>query len=99
MVPSTMDGPPITVPPLSKLQSTAPVLASRAYISPEFEPAYTTLFATLSAPRSILPGIGSAVCQRIFPVLGSRALHAPQVICCWDGANVDGSRSELAIAP
>jgi hypothetical protein len=42
-------------------------LAFIAYISPEYDPAYTTPLATLTAPVSIAPLLGSPVCQTIFP--------------------------------
>src|ERR1700739_2629291 len=98
MVPSTIEGPSITEPPLAKFQRIFPVLVSSAYICPELEPAYMTPFATLTEPLSMLPGVGSAVCQTIFPVATSSALHAPQVICCPEGTNVYGRRSLLEIA-
>src|SRR5258708_6980749 len=37
-----------------------------------------TPLATLTDPVSMVPTVGSAVCQRMFPVATSRALHAPQ---------------------
>ncbi len=76
------------MPPLAKFQRIRPVLVSSAYICPEYEPAYMTPLATLTDPVSMVPTVGSAVCQRMFPVATSRALHAPQVICCPEGAKV-----------
>src|SRR5882762_6980544 len=97
-VPSTIDGPSITVPPLAKFQRILPLVASSAYICPELEPAYMTPFATLTEPLSMLPAMGSADCQRIFPVATSNALHAPQVIFCPEGTKVYGRWSLFAIA-
>jgi hypothetical protein len=79
-VPFTIDGASITEPPLSKVKRTSPVRASSAYIAPEYDPAYKTPFATLTAPGSIAPGVGSGTCHRILPVRGSRAAHEPQLI-------------------
>src|SRR6202008_2899194 len=98
MVPSTMDGPSITEPPLAKFQRIFPVVVSSEYICPELEPAYITPFATLTEPLSMEPEVGSAVCQRIFPVATSSALHAPQVICCPEGTSVYGRWSLFEIA-
>src|SRR5450432_1820632 len=78
--PSAIDGPSITEPPLSKLQRIFPVLADSAYINPEYDPAYITPFATLTAPISTAPLVGSAVCQTIRPVRTLRALHEPHVM-------------------
>jgi len=64
------------------------VAALKAYICPELEPAYMIPFATLTEPLSMAPGVGSAVCQRIFPVATSSALQAPHVICCPEGTKV-----------
>ena len=72
-MPSTIDAPSITVPPLAKFQRILPFAASSAYICPELEPAYITPFATLTEPLSMVLAVGSAVCQRIFPVATSRA--------------------------
>src|SRR5260370_11537929 len=83
-----MDGPSITEPPLAKFQRSFPVVASSAYICPELEPAYMTPFATLTEPVSVAPAVGSAICQRMFPVATSRALQEPQVICCPEGTKV-----------
>src|SRR5580704_8913926 len=70
-----MDGPSITEPPLAKFQTIFPVLASSAYICPEYEPAYMTPLATLTEPVSMVPTVGSAVCQRMFP--GGNIKSAP----------------------
>src|SRR5436309_4511657 len=74
--------------PAREVPEDIPFVASSAYICPELEPAYITPFATLTEPLSIVLAVGSAVCQRIFPVATSRALQAPQVICCPDGTKV-----------
>ena len=71
---------------------------SSAYICPELEPAYMTPFATLTEPLSVVPGVGSAVCQRILPVATSSALHEPQVIFCPEGTRVYGSMPLFEIA-
>src|SRR6267143_6931863 len=97
-MPSAIDGPSITEPPLAKFHKIFPVLVSSAYICPELEPAYMTPFATLTEPVSVAPAVGSAVCQRMFPVATSRALHEPQVICCPEGTKVYGRWSLFAIA-
>src|ERR1700740_311378 len=98
MVPSTIEGPSITEPPLAKFQRIFPVLVSSASICPELEPAYRTPFATLTEPLSMALAVGSAVCQIIFPVATSSALHAPHVICRPDGTNVYGRWSLFEIA-
>ena len=70
----------MTEPPLAKVKRTAPVRVSSACIAPEYDPAYKTPFATLTAPGSTVPGVGSGTCHRIRPVRGSRAAHEPQLI-------------------
>src|SRR2546427_3592097 len=61
-VPFTIDGASITSPPLAKVKRIVPVRASSAYIAPEYDPAYKTPFATLTAPGSTVPGVGSGTC-------------------------------------
>ena len=56
-----------------------------------------TPFATLTEPVSMAPTVGSAICQRIFPVVISRALHDPHVIY-WPDIRVYGRWWLSAIA-
>src|SRR5258708_37287592 len=76
-VPFTIDGASITEPPLAKLNNTAPVLACSAYIAPEDDPANITPLATLTAPGSTAPAVGSPLCQMMRPSRPSSAAHAP----------------------
>ena len=78
MVPSTIEGPSITDPPLAKLHRIFPVRPSSAYMLPEYDPAYMTPFAVLTAPMSNEPAVGSAVCHSTSPVATSSADHDPQ---------------------
>jgi hypothetical protein len=55
----------------------ANILGVLAVAAP-IEGAYTTPFATVIGPVSTAP-LGSGVCHRISPVVGSRALHEPAV--------------------
>jgi len=97
-VPFTIDGASMTEPPLAKVKRTAPVPASSACIAPEYDPAYTTPFATLTAPGSPAPGVGSGTCHRILPVRGSRAAQEPQLIVGPPFASVYGRCRLLEIA-
>jgi formate hydrogenlyase transcriptional activator len=52
-----------------------------------------TPFATLTEPLSMVPGVGSAVCQRIFPVTDGNFLYANQAVLEYTGLTKEEMKS------
>src|SRR4029450_10725517 len=96
MTPSlSIAGPALDEPWPTMSLRTAPLAASSAYMWPLMLPAYTTPLEVETAPGVKLP-LGSAVCQRMAPVAGSRAAQEP--VSGRPGLLLYGRNAELASA-